>query len=631
MYFREKTTPSGQVLQLVESFRNDEGQPRQRVVVSLGDALIAQQDRPLVASLVEHQLYGQGELPELGTAESVLRWSQRIVGCVRAEKKWMPLGQSRDLCSPGKSVDGVLIEQLDHDSKADLGSVLVGLDAWQRLGMDECLEQLGFNPAQRLAATLDVINRLVDPVSENALAQWVSTTALPDLLGAQALKCDRDRFYRVNDLLLKQHKQIESHLRKRQKEQFGLERTMILYDLTNTYFEGTASANRKARRGKSKHKRDDCPQVVVGMVFDEYGFELAHEVFEGNTHDSKTLVHMIEQLRSSVVADDDQQLLEPSKPLVILDGGIATQANRRWLRRAGYAYLVNETRTARANWAKEFSEQEKFQAVAGRDQKRAVATRVIEHRFADDDKQVVERVVLCKSQGRQQKEEAIRTRSEERFVQGLESLAKRIESGNLKDVSKIERSIGRLQSQYSRVSRFYTIKLETNGSLKLVWGSRDQEREDADALLGCYVLRSYDAAIELTSSQLWEIYMMLSRAEDGFRSLKSYLGLRPLRHHGEKRCDAHIFLSVLAYHLLRDIQYRLERSGDTRNWESLKRVLCTHAYATMIVPTVSDGTYRVRRAGRPDELVQALYEKLNIEWKKLPVTREYLPALPTTL
>jgi transposase len=89
---------------------------------------------------------------------------------------------------------------------------------------------------------------------------------------------------------------LEAHLRERTQSLFNLDRRILLYDLTHSYFEGEALANPKAQRGKSKEKRDDCPQIVVGMVFDREGFELAHRVFEGNQSDGKSLVAMVGEL-----------------------------------------------------------------------------------------------------------------------------------------------------------------------------------------------------------------------------------------------------------------------------------------------------------------------------------------------
>ncbi len=141
------------------------------------------------------------------------------------------------------------------------------------------------NRSQRTAAAISVINRLVDPVSEHGIHPWLETTALPEIFGENADRPGDDRFYRASDLLLKHRDALEHHIRQRQGTLFNLDRTILLYDLTNTHFEGCCESNPKAAYGKNKQGRNDCLQVVVGMVFDKDGFELAHKVFEGNRND----------------------------------------------------------------------------------------------------------------------------------------------------------------------------------------------------------------------------------------------------------------------------------------------------------------------------------------------------------
>lgn len=614
MFFRTKTTPSGTVLQLIESYRNSQGQPRQRLVISMGDAAIAEADRPLIARAVEMRLRGGGDLLEVEVPDSVRTWTETILRRIGTSG----VTPASVFDRAPTVINSVLVDLVTHEDTALLGGVLIGYDAWQKLGMDECLESQGLNPSQRLAAAVHVINRLVDPVSDNALCDWVLDTALPELLGKQVLEIQRDRFYRVSDRLVSKHREIEDHLRRRQKQLFGLERTLVLYDLTNTYFEGTAASNPKARRGKSKEKRDDCPQLVVGMAFDEHGFELAHEVFEGGTSDSKTLQTMVERLRKSVEQTED--MLGAAKPLVILDGGIATKANCKFLREQGWRYLVNETRSGRGKWAESFADDSAFTLIEGRDKKSPVRVRLIEQEI-DGQK---EHVLLCKSDGRRQKERAIKSRAEEKLVEQLQTLAARVASGKLKDTAGIQRRLGKMLSQHSRIARFYDVQLVTSPTLKIVWSLRDEPSTNHDNLLGCYVLRCCETFTP-DSQELWETYMTLSKAEDGFRCLKSDLGLRPVRHHKEQRADAHIFISVLAYHLLRQILYRLEQLGDHRSWETLRRVAFTHVYATISVPTLNEGTYRIRRAGKPDSIQQELYSRLGINWSHLPVTKDRMP------
>ena len=177
MFFRQKKSPSGQCLQLLESYRNGQGQPRQHVVVSLGSLTIAQADRALIARLVEQRLRGQTQLQCLSDNAGALSLADSISKRVEREGRWRPIPVAA--CpdpSEGASatIDGVMLDQITHTHTTPVGPTLVGWQAWKRLGMPELLGKLGFNPAQEQAAATSVINRLIDPGSELALVDQTS-------------------------------------------------------------------------------------------------------------------------------------------------------------------------------------------------------------------------------------------------------------------------------------------------------------------------------------------------------------------------------------------------------------------------------------------------------------------------
>jgi hypothetical protein len=105
-------------------------------------------------------------------------------------------------------------------------------------------------------------------VSPWALIDWAERTALPELLGVRISKSGKDRLYQVGDVLFAHHKAIEEGLRKGEAGLFGLVSSIVLYDITNTHFEGLCHKNLKARHGKNKQKRNDCRQVFILMAFD---------------------------------------------------------------------------------------------------------------------------------------------------------------------------------------------------------------------------------------------------------------------------------------------------------------------------------------------------------------------------
>ena len=636
MYFRLKNTPSGQVLQLIESYRDAESRPRQRVVISLGDAKIPKEDWLTIAKAVERQLYGKTELFSYDHPVSIQQWIDVIIRRIDLQGRWISLSKYKSQSTSPSSraqqaesiIDGVIAEKVSHTATTMLGPVLVANHAWQQLKIDDCLTNLGFNKSQKKVAAASVMSRLVDPVSENGMTSWALRTALPELLGDDLVQGGKDRFYRISDKLLANKTDIESHLRSQERRLFSLQRTVFLYDLTNTYFEGTASKNDKAKRGKSKHKRNDCPQVVVGIVFDQNGFELGHEIFEGNRNDATTLVEMLKTMQK--VVQEEASLFSLAKPMVVMDAGIATKKNLQILREEGFEYLVNDSRRGRKNYLYQFLEDEKFSNIDGRDRKTSVQVRMItESPGQQQEDKEGDRLILCKSEGRLKKEEAIRSNAENKFLEALNKLSDRVLKGRLKRKEKIINAVGRVLAKHPRVARFYTVSVEKSDkpttqkntpAHKVVW-SRDDEKHESDSdLFGCYVLRT-NSKTDLTAQEIWELYITLTRAEEGFRCLKSNLGLRPLYHHNEERVDGHIFITILAYHLLQFILYSLKRQGDSRSWETIKRVLSTHCYTTIILPTNKNETHRIRKAGIPEEGQKAIYKSLGIEWRNLPVIK----------
>ena len=654
MFFRRKQSPSGHCLQLLESFRNGRGQPRHRVVVSLGDANIPQTEQGDIAQAVESHLYGQKELVARSYPAEACRWIDQIVKRVDREGRWRPAPGSQPTQQAqggGEVIEGVLADQVSHTHTTPLGPSWVGWQAWCQLGMNECLEQLGWNEAQRDAAAITVINRLVAPGSERALLDWLPDSSLPELLGRNVAAGGKDRFYRISDRLLARRQELEAHLRQQTKSLFNLQRTILLYDLTNSYFEGEALGNPKAKRGCSKEKRNDCPQIVLGMVFDGEGFELAHRVFEGTQSDGKSLLGMIEELERLLPAEAGA-----AKPLVIVDGGVATRKNLRLLRAKGFSYLVNESRRGRGRYGDYFKEEGQFQEVGGRAGKPAVRVRLMADPFAAEPEtpgpaqaraeprspasapaqpkdsasqstDLPDQLLLCQSQGRLAKEEAICSQAEAKYLAGLQRLGQRVAKGRLKEPEKIHKALGRLEGKHPRVRRYYQVKLREEDSptgepslrRRLEWQRLDAAYQASEQLFGCYVLRT--DRHDLQGQEIWQLYMTLTRAEDGFRALKGDLGLRPNYHQLEGRVEGHLFISVLAYHLLRYVSRRLEESQDGRSWTTIKRILSTHCYTTVLLPTKGGKLYRIRKAGEPEEEQKQIYRKLKLEWDHLPKTK----------
>ena len=302
------------------------GKVRQRTLLNLGrhfDA--AQSDWPALCQRIEEVLGGQLQLaPDCPPA--LESHAQHIAAQLLARHADL----SGATTPPQRhDVQHVDVDSLELIRPRSVGVEHVGLWAMDQLGLRSCLHELGIGPSLRAAAIGSIIARMARPGSERATRRWLGErSALDELLGVDFQTLEPMQLYRASDALMAHREAIEHHLFDRAMGLFDLHPTITLYDLTNTYFEGEAGGQPKARRGHSKEKRTDCPLLTLGLVLDASGFVRRSQVFAGNVREHHTLAEMLDALNA------------PRAALVVMDRGIATEDRVQWLREHGYRYLV---------------------------------------------------------------------------------------------------------------------------------------------------------------------------------------------------------------------------------------------------------------------------------------------------
>jgi transposase len=604
MFLRLKKTKSGQALQLVHNYRDNSNKVRQKVIVSLGNADIPEDIRKDVAEAVEMKLSGEESLFPLSA--DTAKWTDYIIERIENENRWQSMHYSEEIKESEEVADGVLVDRIEHENATDLGALLVLKKAWNELGMKNILSASGFSSRQINTAMVSIFNRMIEPVSENELPSWCRTMSFNDLLKENVNGYSKDSYYRVSDLLLKHSSSIQKHLRETEENIFSLDRSIILYDLTNTYFEGKSERNPKSARGHSKEKRNDCPLLSLGLAVDSAGFIISYKIFEGNRHDASTLADMVKQLDRDLSGAGGRRV-------VVVDGGIATKENLDYLNKNGYEYIVAGKRQSRGAFYEDFCDDNAFSVISGRDGKKEVEVKRMNVNG--------ENIVLCRSSQRKAKEDAILSRYEEKYIKALNKLNERLNKpkSHLKSVEKVQRAIGKINAEYTRASKFYDISYNEEDRL-VYWTRKEDEYEKAQQMNGCYFLRS---SLEfLSPEEIWKCYISLTKVEHAFKMMKTFLGIRPVRHHREDRCDGHLFITVLAYHLMCYIEQKMKEAGKASTWWNIKRILETHCYVTVIIPS-KDGTVRtLRKPGRPDERQRGIYDVFKINCKELPVYKE---------
>lgn len=577
---------------LVETVRTAQG-PRQRKLCYLGELNSSAQGRWLKTIEVFNQ---QGEAEQL---------------------KLFPAHVEGPADDP--QVARVLVNRVRLERTRQFGACFLGWEMWKRLALDGFFEEAVDGdaadvPWSRVAALL-AIHRLCAPGSELALEErWYPSTALDDLLEIEEGKINDTRLYRCLDRILPYQTKLERHLKERYGELFGAEFDVLLYDLTSSYVEGAAEKNPMMRRGYSRDHRPDCAQMVIALIVNSEGFPFSYETLDGNRADVSTMETMLRMV---------ERKYGKARRIWVFDRGIVSEEHLQAIGKRGGQYLVGTPRSQMKQFAAELLKDD--------------WTRV---RPAVEVKQVAvpqgeETYLLCRTDGRKEKEKAIRKRFSTRMELALQRLQKTIATGRLKDRHKMERRLGKIQARHSQVNDLFAVALrDTPEGVRLFWEIQKERQTWRDLREGAYMLRTNLQAE--SAQELWSQYMQLTEAEASFRALKSELSIRPLFHQKEPRVKAHVMVAFLGYALWVTLKHLLQRrpaivpqpsaSGvnNAQPMSPLKALalLSTLQSADIVLPTTDGRESRLRRITEPSLEQKSLLHQLGIS---LP---EHLKSTP---
>jgi transposase len=506
------------------------------------------------------------------------------------------------------NLQGVRFERL-----RDFGDVWLALGLWRLLGLDTLLAKK--MPAGReevpwvTVAAILTIARFCEPSSELHIEDhWYARTALEDLLGVSAQKVQTDRLYAGLDRLTEHKDSLEKHLKERLGDLFDLKYELLLYDVTSTYFEGLCAANPMAQRGYSRDNRPDCLQVCIGLVVTEDGMPVGYEVFDGNTHDSKTLEKIVAAMETKYGR---------AQRIWVVDRGMVSEANLQFLRRRGASYIVGTPKAVLREFEQHLTDQDWQQVQEGIEVKLS---------RGPDGQDVF---VLARSEDRRQKEQAMHHRFLERMEVALQKMQQSAATGHLRDLALAQRRLGRLQQRYWRAARAFEVKIVPMDSpvgkakIKITY-SRNSQWDDWAALSeGCYLLRTN--LTDVDAQTLWKRYIQLTEAEWAFRITKDELVIRPIWHQKPERVKAHILVCFLAYVLWTTLGQWMHRAGLGDAPRTLLLELAKIKSGDVVLParrpadprsgdqaSPPDRLIRLRCVTAPDEAQQVLLHRLGL-------------------
>ena len=424
-------------------------------------------------------------------------------------------------------------ERIDVDAVAAEGAPAVGAVAavatvWQRLGLGAFFAEVG---AGRGAGALEhavfamVANRLVAPCSKRRLAEWAAEdVVMPEGWEAPSL----DQYYRALDAAADAKDDTEAHLYGRLCDLSNLDLRLVCYDLTSTYFEGSArpSGRFPSRAfGYSRDHRGDRPQIVIGLLCTSDGIPIAHHVFAGNTNDASTLPAVLADLAHRFAV---------GRICVVADRGLVSSDNVAAVAAAGFDHVL-ATRLHRDRISGE--------ALEAIDDDTAWIE-IPQHRCRAADIALADgtRAVVVESDARARRDTLRTAEIVARAEAELLALERRVRDGRLKDPAKIGRAAQRILGS-TGVGRLFDLEI---GPGRFTYHYNENALAHEELLAGRYVLTTSLAPAQATTTQVVAAYRQLAAIEARFRVLKDFLRLRPVRHWTEQRVRGHVAVCVYA-------------------------------------------------------------------------------------
>lgn len=588
---------------LIESVRTPKG-PRQRILLYMGANLsIDEADLKMLAQRIEEILTGHDKLL-IAYPKKIEHLAQQYTSLLirrLAETDDNPKQSPSE--KDFKTIDVNSVEQLEPRT---VGAEHLLLCMAHQLELPKKFKELGLSEKEIALSLGTIIARAIAPASERATHSWLSqVSGLGELLNFDFQKTSLNNLYNISDVLLKNKDLLEKHLENREEQFHGYKNTILLYDLTNVYMEGQAKGNPKAAHGVSKEKRADCPLVTLGIAVNEHGFINRTRLLPGNVSEPKTLEDMIRYL------DRSGDII---KPIIVLDAGISSEDNLCWLRSNQYQYIVSARQQAP-------SLELESELVPVGDLLNNVKAALIKtpetiassEGSAKAEPNQAEKWLYCESTAKAAVASQMKARFKKRYEEDLQKIQIALNKPKGKKLySKILERVGRLKEKHKQISACYEVIVHTSDDAQIatsiIWNEIPEKMECK--LTGHYFLRTN--LVDMGAKELWNLYNTLRGVEDAFRFMKSSLGLRPVYHHKECRVDGHLFISVLAYHLIQNCMYQLKKQELNFQWKTILARMSTRMRVTMRANMENGSTLYHRSTTKSEENQSEIYKTLNL-------------------
>ena len=467
-------------------------------------------------------------------------------------------------CLPQETIEAIDLSLKDdkrlvdsEDISFSTGDALRGAGSlaiyrlWQKENMEKVLK--GLTPAQRESVMVMVMQRILKPGSKNAIKEDFADSIFKRCFSKK--RFDENELYKIMDLLFHNYYDIQKRLR----ESNDSSNTLLLYDITSTYFEGQKAEG--GEYGYSRDHRQDRCQIIIGLVCNEKGLPLSIEVWPGNTADKTTVKEQVKKLKETFGIEE---------AIIVGDKGMYSKANINKILDEGLDYILS------TDW---------------RLQKDQLLSRTPKQLSLLDDVGILEweddgtRFIGCSSKWRKKREMKRRIQGIKTVKSELKLLKKTAAKGSYYSWNSLYKKIEDLLES-AGVKDLWNITIkpldpdknpDEKGKFDLEFSLDKKALKERKKREGKFVLETSIDKADKDAEEIKEAFMKQPQIERAFRNIKSFLKIRPVFHWKERRIKAHVLICFLAFYLAKKAEIKLRENDITReavevirNWEKLR-------------------------------------------------------------
>lgn len=555
----------------------------------------------LLADRIEMLLTGVESL--VGTEDKLVEsLAQKFAQEIQRKGIFNLSSSKREIAKPlDKEYQEVDLNSLENIDSKEIGGEWLCKQTFDKLGLENTLLDAGLSNHEANVSQLLLTAKLLHPSSESESSRWLrENSGAIDLYEEEEYKISRYKLYKASSLLFENKNLIEDKIYTQCSNLFSSRNKFVIYDLTNTFFEGRKLESSKAKFGRSKEKRYDCRLISLALAIDSNGFIRHNKIYPGNISEASTLDDMLDNVKNIFDENDN--------PVVVMDAGLANEENLIKVKKQGYDYVCVSLKHPK-NY-KIISDK----PVRITDNRGKEIT--IETIFSPEQNDYC--LHVC-SVNKKIKEESIDKKLTQRFEERLQYLKDGLTiPRRQKKIVPVYEAIGRIKNQFSKVAKLYKIECKENkeeGLISDITWIRQKEKEKPK---GEYFIRySQDRIDEKT---VWDVYNLTREVESSFRCLKSDLNIRPIHHQKDIYTEQHIWLGVIAYQVVNYIRLILKEKGINYNWTTIVNKMQTQKSSTVCMDTKDNKKIYAKLCTRPIEDVKQIYNALS--FKERPYTRK---------